>query len=242
VKPGVHVWLAPEALADDPASAARLRSLLSDEELAQQQRFGADSPRRQHLVARGLQRTILSRFVPEVAPRDWRFGRGESGRPFIAREHAIELDFNIAHTNGMVAVAAGWDLRLGIDVEAFARRRNLEIARRYFSAREIAGLAALPPEDQPRRFLELWTLKEAYLKAIGTGIAGGLGSMTFDLDAGAISFERAADPEASRWRFHQWPAAQTHLLAVAWLGADGASPPVTCHDFAFDASPSIQDS
>jgi 4'-phosphopantetheinyl transferase len=226
------VWLAPEALADDPAISARLLALLSDEERAQQQRFGADSPRRQHLLARGLQRTILSRFVPEVAPRDWRFGRGDRGRPFIAPDHAVELDFNIAHTSGMVAMAVGSGLRLGIDVEAFARRRNLEIARRYFSAREIAGLHALPPEEQPRRFLELWTLKEAYLKAVGTGIAGGLGSMTFDFPVGGISFERARDPDASRWRFHQWSAADSHLLAIAWLGAPGTAVPVTHHEFA----------
>jgi 4'-phosphopantetheinyl transferase len=228
------VWLAPEALADDPAIAARLRALLSDEELAQQQRFGADSPRRLHLVARGLQRTVLSRFVPAVAPRDWRFERSEGGRPFIARDHAVELDFNIAHTNGMVALAAGWGLRIGIDVEAVARRRSLEIARRYFSAREIAGLEALPAEDQPRRFLELWTLKEAYLKAIGTGIAGGLGSMTFDFPAGGIAFERALDPDASRWLFQQWSTADTHLLAIAWLGAPGTAHPVTHHVFAAD--------
>jgi 4'-phosphopantetheinyl transferase len=228
------VWLAPEALADDPAIAARLRALLSDEELAQQQRFGADSPRRLHLVARGLQRTVLSRFVPAVAPRDWRFERSEGGRPFIARDHAVELDFNIAHTNGMVALAAGWGLRIGIDVEAVARRRSLEIARRYFSAREIAGLEALPAEDQPRRFLELWTLKEAYLKAIGTGIAGGLGSMTFDFPAGGIAFERALDPDASRWLFQQWSTADTHLLAIAWLGAPGTAHAVTHHDYAAD--------
>jgi 4'-phosphopantetheinyl transferase len=232
VKPGVHVWLAPEALADDPAIAPRLQSLLSDEERAQLQRFSVDSPRRLHLVARALQRTVLSRFVPVVAPRDWRFGRGDSGRPLIAPDHAVELDFNIAHTNGMVAMAVGRGLRVGIDVEAFARRRNLEIARRYFSVREIAGLHALPPEEQPRRFLELWTLKEAYLKAIGTGISGGLGSMTFEFPAGGISFERALDPDASRWRFHQWSAADTHLLAVAWLGIPGAAQPVSLHEFA----------
>jgi 4'-phosphopantetheinyl transferase len=232
VKPGIHVWLAPEALADDPAIAAHLQSLLSDGERAQQQRFGADSPRRLHLVARGLQRTVLSRFVPAVAPRDWRFERSDGGRPFIAGDHSIDLDFNIAHTKGMVAMAAGWGLRLGIDVEAFARRRNLEIARRYFSVREIAGLHALPPEEQPQRFLELWTLKEAYLKAIGTGISGGLGSMTFDFPAGGITFERALDPHASRWQFQQWSAADTHLLAVAWLGAPGTAQPVTVHDAA----------
>jgi 4'-phosphopantetheinyl transferase len=242
VNPGVHVWLAPEALADDPASAARLHALLSDEELEQQRAFRADSPRRLHLVARGLQRTVLSRFVPQVSPRDWRFERGASGRPSIAPGHAVGLDFNIAHTTGLVAMAVGAGMRLGVDIESFERRRSLQIARRYFSAREIAALEALPPAGQPRRFVELWTLKEAYLKAIGTGIAGGLGSMTFELRDGGISFERPGDPDAARWRFHQQPVGEAHVLALAWLGPAAMGQPVTRHDFTFDASPQIQDS
>lgn len=235
MNPGVHVWLAPEALADDPAIAPRLRALLPEEELEKQQRFSVDSPRRLDLVARALQRTVLSRFVPAVAPRDWRFEIHEKGRPSIAPGLAADLDFNIAHTAGLVVMAAGRGLRVGIDVEAFARRRNLEIARRYFSPREIAGLRALPPADQPRRFLELWTLKEAYLKAIGMGISGGLGSMTFDLGAGGISFERVADPDAARWKFHQRKVGETHLVALACKPGVTDSALVTWHEAAFDA-------
>lgn len=233
--PGVHVWLAPEALAEDPATAPKLQALLSDDELAQQQRFAVESPRRQHLVARALQRTVLSHFVPSVAPCDWRFEIHEKGRPFIASGQAPGLDFNIAHTVGMVVMAAGFEVRVGVDVEALARRRSMEIARRYFSSREIAGLEALPVDAQARRFLELWTLKEAYLKAIGTGIAGGLGTMTFDLDGGGIAFERAADPDAARWRFHQRPAGETHLVALACMGDATSDDPVTWHEAAFAA-------
>ncbi len=242
MNPGVHVWLAPEALADEPASAARLHALLSDEELEQQRAFRAGSPRRLHLVARGLQRTVLSRFVPSVAPREWRFERAAGGRPSIAPGHGIDLDFSIAHTTGLVAMAVGAGMRLGVDVESLERRRSLQIAQRYFSAREIAALEALPPAAQPRRFIELWTLKEAYLKAIGTGIAGGLGSMTFELRDGDIAFERPRDPDAARWRFHQQPVGGMHVLALAWLGPAGMRQPVTRHEFTFDASSQIQDS
>jgi 4'-phosphopantetheinyl transferase len=238
----VNVWLAPESLAEDPASAARLRALLTDEELIQQRAFRAESARRLHLLARGMQRTILSRLFPAVAPRDWRFERGPAGRPSIAPGHAVDLDFNIAHTRGLVAIAAARGMRVGIDVESFERRRSLQIARRYFSEREIAGLEALPPEAQPRRFIELWTLKEAYLKAVGSGIAGGLGSMTFETGEGGIRFERPSDPDAARWRFHQQPVGNSHLLALAWLGPAGGHGSVQRHDFAFDAMPRNEDS
>ena len=231
---GVQVWLAPEALADEAASTERLRALLSDAEVEQQRAFRAEAPRRLYLVARALQRTVLSRLVPSVAPHEWRFERGAGGRPCIAPDHALDLDFNIAHTTGLVVMAAGAGMRLGIDVETFAPRRSVQIARRYFSAREIAGLEALPPAEQPRRFVELWTLKEAYLKAIGTGISGGLGTMTFELKDGDIAFERAPDPDAARWQFHQRAVGSAHLLALAWLAPGEARLPVTYHDFAVD--------
>jgi len=164
-----------------------------------------------------MQRAMLSRLVPGVAPRDWRFDRSDAGRPSLSRAHGLDVDFNLAHTRGLVVMAAGRRVQLGIDVERFERRRSLEIARRYFSAREIAAFEALPADAQPRRFVELWTLKEAYLKAIGTGIAGGLGSMTFDWRGTEIRFERESDPDAQRWRFRQWPWGDDHLLALAWL-------------------------
>jgi 4'-phosphopantetheinyl transferase len=211
----VHVWLAPEALVDAPGVSAALRSLLPPDEVARLAGFRADPPRRLHLVARGLQRLMLSRLFPAAAPRDWQFERSEAGRPSLAAAHGLDVDFNLAHTRGLVVMAAGRDMQLGIDVERFERRRSLEIARRYFSPLEIAAFEALPADRQPRRFVELWTLKEAYLKAIGTGIAGGLGSMTFSWTSGAIRFERAADPQAARWQFRQWEWGADHLLALA---------------------------
>ena len=213
----VYVWLAPEALVDAPGVTAALERLLPETEIARLADFRAESPRRLHLLARGLQRSMLTRLLPGTAPRDWQFERSGSGRPSLSHPHGIDVDFNLAHSRGLVAMALGRGVRIGIDVERFERRRSLEIARRYFSVREIAALESLPADAQPRRFVELWTLKEAYLKAIGTGIAGGLGSMTFDWREGALTFERASDPDAARWRFRQWRWGDDHLLALAWL-------------------------
>ena len=226
----VHVWLAPESLADDAETAAGFLALLSDDERVRHARFRADTPRRLHLVARGLQRRVLSRYEPRVAPGDWRFSIGPTGRPEPAPELATDLDFNLAHTRGLVAMAVARGTRVGIDVENHGRRRPLELARRYFSDREITALEALPPAAQPQRFLELWTLKEAYLKAIGTGVAGGLGTMTFEWRDGDIAFERAADPRAANWRFRQRDIGKEHLLAVTWLAQGTGERDVTWHE------------
>ena len=128
--------------------------------------------------------------------------------------------FNLAHTRGLVVLAVARGALLGIDVEIYEKKVPLEVARRFFSPVEVEGLEALPADAQPRRFLRLWTLKESYLKAVGTGIAGGLDSMTFRIDdAGACAFERVDDPHAAHWSFSQFDVGERHVLALAQLAA-----------------------
>jgi 4'-phosphopantetheinyl transferase len=231
--PTVDVWIAHEGLLDDAALAARLLSLLAPEELERRNRMALETGRRQQLLARALQRELLSRYEPRVAPRDWRFVRGESGRPSLAPPFdASGWHFNLAHTAGLVVMAVGRAAHIGIDVEALDQRVPLQVAQRYFSEREIAALHALEPEEQPRRFLRLWTLKEAYLKALGEGLSGGLDSMcfTFDQDDG-VAFECAADLHADRWVFREFTT-RGFQLAVAVLDAAAEAPPtISLHEY-----------
>jgi 4'-phosphopantetheinyl transferase len=210
----VHLWIALEAQLDE-AIEARYRELMSEEERESERKFLVEGARRLHVLARGLQRTVLAACLPGVEPAALTFAKGPKGRPSLAPPFdSSGIDFNLAHTAGMVVLAVSVGTGLGVDIESAGKPGPLAAARRYFSRQEVAALDALPDEDQPRRFLRLWTLKEAYLKAIGTGIAGGLGSMTFHLDGG-FAFERAADPEASRWQFRQYVVSPDYLVALA---------------------------
>jgi len=215
----VHVWLAFETLLDDPACAQRFAELMSLEERAREQRFLVEPARRLHVLARGLQREVLSSYLPGTTPSELRFISGAAGRPSLAPPFdASGLDFNLAHTRGLVVLAVTRSAALGIDTEIYDKKVPLEVARRFFSPLEADALEALPADAQPRRFLRLWTLKESYLKAEGTGIAGGLDSMTFRIDdAGACTFECATDPRAARWSFSQFDVGEQHVLALARL-------------------------
>ena len=228
----IDVWFARETLLDDARVAAQLALLLDSAERARHDRMRTESGRRQQLLARGMQREVLSKCEPSIAPRDWRFERGASGRPALAAPFAqTGLNFNIAHTPGLVAMAVGRVARLGVDVEASDKPVSLPVARRYFSPREAAALDALAPEARPRRFLRLWTLKEAYLKAVGEGLAGGLDSMTFTFgEGGAISFEHEGEREVGRWLFREFEP-QGFLLALACLDAAGAAPDIRLREF-----------
>lgn len=221
---GVQVWIARESLADDPVVAARIDALLGDDERERQSRFRVPAPRRLDLVTRGLQRIVLSRLEPGVSPADWRFVRSEMGRPSLAAPFdSTGLHFNLAHTRGLVVMAAGRVPQIGIDVEADDKRVNLEVAKRYFSTAEAAALFALPPEHRAQRFLRLWTLKESYLKATGHGVAGGLARTSFEL-GDPVTFQRDDEPDAGRWVFREYRP-PGYLVALAYAALSVTSPP-----------------
>jgi 4'-phosphopantetheinyl transferase len=99
-----------------------------------------------------------------------RFGRNEWGKPYLEGVHGFH--FSISHTENalLVGVAPG---ELGVDIEALSRRVKLSAARRFFSPGEAAWIAEGGGEAS-RRFLRLWTRKEALAKALGRGLSGEL--------------------------------------------------------------------
>jgi 4'-phosphopantetheinyl transferase len=168
---------------------------------------------------------VLSFYAADIEPSQWQFNRSAEGRPSLAPPFdGTGLHFNIAHTEGLVAMAVCRHARVGVDVEKIGRA-PLAVAERYFSTAEAQQLRALPPEVQPRRFVRLWTLKEAYLKAMGTGLAGGLGRMSFLFESPDVfRFERADDSAAARWQFRQYEVGEHHVMGLAVLPGTGDAP------------------
>jgi 4'-phosphopantetheinyl transferase len=229
----VDLWLAFDASFQAAEVQSRFVTLLTAQERDRMQRFHFEAGRRQYALTRVLQREVLSAYAPEIAPAQWKFDATEEGRPFLASafEHT-GLNFNLSHTEGLVAMAVCRHARVGVDVEK-RDRAPLDVADRYFSAAETAQLHALPAEEQSRRFVRLWTLKEAYLKAIGTGLAGGLDQMSIIFtSADEFRFERADDGDAARWQFRQFEIGLEHVLSVAVLPpADVTCARVTLREF-----------
>lgn len=209
----IHLWQVFDDRLPETALADCL-GLLDAEEYARHRRFRHRGAQRQHLIARALVRTTLSRYA-EPAPRDWRFIRNAYGRPEIA-DPDVDLRFNVSHSEGLIVCAVARRREIGVDVEHRQRRgRMADIAERFFSAREAAALRALPEARQQQRFFDYWTLKEAYIKARGMGLALPLGGFSFHLDAGAIriSFE-GLDDDPARWHFWLLQPSASHALAL----------------------------
>jgi 4'-phosphopantetheinyl transferase len=196
--------------------AARLRLALPDEECARHARFGDEGAAGEFLCGRALLRAVLSTWAP-VDRREWRFSLNPHGRPGIASPSS-PLHFNLSHTRGMVVLALGLDASVGVDVERLDRSvRPLEVADRFFSPFEVEGLRALPPERHRDRFLALWTLKEAYIKARGMGLALPLRGFSFSPDASPprVRFEPSLHDDEARWRFERVDLDSGHRVAVA---------------------------
>ena len=123
-----------------------------------------------------MARRLLGRG--RIDPQAICFAAAQHGKPYVTEPAEAQLPFNVAHTDGLVMCGIGnrsHDL-VGIDVEKLDRRTDPGLANRYFSDPEIRFLENYPSEtERPTMFLRIWTLKEAFIKAIGTGLANALG-------------------------------------------------------------------
>ena len=159
---------------------------------------------------------VLARHL-DCAPAEIAFGIGAGGRPYLARP-VCDVDFNVSHSGERLLLAIGCG-RFGVDVESLARPRDfLALARHQFGPDEILGLEAAPEAERGKVFLELWTAKEALLKALGRGLAGMREVRLTRRVDGALSPatlpREAGDP--SSWRLRSFSPEPGYRATVAW--------------------------
>jgi len=108
------------------------------------------------------------------------------------------------------------DRQIGVDIEDGQRSLcHLQIADGHFAPAEIAHLRSAPSEQQQALFYRLWTLKEAYIKAIGSGLSAPLDRFAFALAPIRIRFETGLNDDAAHWQFESCDLTERHTLSVA---------------------------
>ncbi|WP_264425684.1 4'-phosphopantetheinyl transferase family protein [Novosphingobium sp. KCTC 2891] len=223
----VHVWRYDHTADIDDARLVALAAMLSPDEIARSTAL-RDARRRQFVVGRALCRHVLSRYA-QVPPQDWRFALGDRGKPSIAAPAlASPLWFSLSHADGVsVCAVTSAGPEIGIDIECVVAGRDaLDVAVQFFPEAEAHALRELPPMQREERFVQLWALKESYVKARQISLADGLGGTTFDLarpdDIGVI-FADALGEHAQQWRFSLFRLDEALIFALA-LRTDATAP------------------
>lgn len=211
----LDLWLQP--VTDAAVAWAEHRShVLDAEEAVRWKRYHRRSSQDLFLVAHVATRVVLSEYAV-VEPSAWVYERSENGRPELAGTNG-GLRFNLSHTEGMVALLVHGEDDAGVDVESPWRSTNIEsVSKRVFTTEERSAMLALPEAERTRRFYQLWTLKESFIKAKGKGFAMPLSKFGFTLgDDGAIGFDcdPSLDPDPTAWSYSTTWADTGHVVSV----------------------------
>ncbi len=166
----LHVWRMPPVAA--PRCVARLWSVLSSDEQRRAGRLRAQG-RSGFVIARGALRVLLGTYLRR-APDTLGFEYGPRGKPMLA-PRGTPLQFNLSHTHGLCVLAFSRRRALGVDVEALERPLQVGLlAHRVLDPVEHDALLRVPETQRKQALLNAWTRKEAFLKATGEGLGGGL--------------------------------------------------------------------
>ena len=163
----VHVWRASLDLSEE--CWKELGRLLSADEQTRASRYRFDRPAHTFIVARGVLRLILSRYLG-TDPQQLQFRCNPHGKPELADPRQSWLRFSVAHSGDWAVYALACGRSVGIDLEAAHRTVDMDlVVAQCFSPTEQLAFTRLPPGQQPEGFFRAWTRKEAYVKARGTG-------------------------------------------------------------------------
>lgn len=214
-----EIWVGLTADFPDDILTSAFDTILNDDERARNLRYRHQRDRQLHLLARVMCRTILSRCQPEVLPHQWEFQPGPHGKPELVgpKYNQGPLHFNLSHTEGIVVLAVSRAGAVGVDVERTDRPiDHLGLANRYFAQVEAEAVKNCAAEERGALFYRIWTLKEAYVKAVGQGLAHALDSFWFEpLDTQNFNPELQLQGNTAPT---QWSAQVTNLdTAEPWV-------------------------
>ena len=210
--------------------------VLDDAERERYDAMSYDKRRREFLAGRFAIKSLLELATGRPAA-DHSIGLEESGRPYSD----TGLGISIAHSGGLIACAVAESDPVVIDVERPSPKRSTDrIAHRYFTSVERDWLSGEPADS----FYRLWVLKEAWLKARGTGIAGGLDSLSCTIDGQRID-ARVDGEDAGALLLYEWQGVPVGLAtsrldttpAVFELAADGRLEAAEARPLARTAAP-----
>jgi phosphopantetheine--protein transferase-like protein len=213
----------PEAT--DGIELDRLAMHISQEERNSLEQIPSPERRLEFAASRALRRRIVGTLL-DVAPEKLIFRTTAEGKPILWREQTVvpPLFFNYTHDATQILLAVTHQGPIGVDVEVIADYKEA-IAKRFYHPAEYMWLRDLPPSEQAAGFYHLWVIKEACVKAHGTGLQ-------------LLRHVRASPATQGTWKDVEWRvlSVSEHIAAAVAIVLQGdTSPPEMgqCYDLAY---------
>lgn len=207
--------------------ALHMRSLLTNDELDRADRYRFEGLQQLFVQRRGILRIVLGEYL-QLPPAAIRFRMNAYGKPFLCEQcNAIGLQFSVSHSKDRLLIAVTLGSQIGVDIEVI--RQDLDfigLAKSFFAQEDIADILSQNDEAGGRkRFFEIWTGKEAYVKAIGEGLSIPLDEFSIDM-LPAQPILRYAKHKSQldgvdycNWNFEKLQLNKTESACIAYHGA-----------------------
>lgn len=204
-------WIAIPPMAQT-SLADRAIDWLDDEELRTYRSYRVEFKKMEFMTGRILMKSLLAERCSFPSPRRIRFRKNQYGKPLLdhARmkgEYPDNPGFNLSHTTLFVACAVLDSGEVGIDVEDIGRD-NLNLMNGVFTEREIEYVESrVSAQEKREAFYEVWTRKEAYVKATGLGL-------TIPLRSFEVPFVECSDTQDG-WTYFSDRLSEQYVISVA---------------------------
>jgi 4'-phosphopantetheinyl transferase len=209
----IHCWWCPLDEHPDSLLQNRCLAVLSLDEVKEYRSFHFQKDRDIYLISHGFLRSVLSLYL-SCSPSAIQFTRDSFGKPHL---RSGDLQFNLSHCKGSALLGiSSASQAIGVDTEHCKEIEDIPaIVSHYFSAPEIKQLLKAPQLEMQQQFYQLWTLKEAYIKAIGKGLSIPLNEFAFDIWKKPLGFSVLnGETNADEWSYWQLQFRDTELNAI----------------------------
>lgn len=179
----VHLWVVK--LSDFTSTEQSLLALLHPDETERAMRLHFALHRQRFIIARGLLRKTLNLYTG-IEPEKITFNFGRDGKPYL-QDNTFNLQFNISHSDDFAVFALTIQQEIGVDIEKMAPSFKKEVAKRFFSQQEYIQLMALSTKERNEGFYQIWTKREAIIKALGEGLFTSVADFSVTLGLGKES-------------------------------------------------------
>jgi len=169
-KEEVHIWMVDLNISQTIQQHFE-KSFLSEEELTKAKGFKFNHHRLQFSASHGYLKLILARYL-DCCPSIIEYGIKKYGKPFLKNPTTqYKIRFNMSHSQDIALYAVTLDTEVGVDIEIIKENLNiLDLIEHVFTTREKSIFKEIEEDKKTKVFYDVWTRKEAYLKATGEGL------------------------------------------------------------------------